>query len=126
MTNLRELYYCDICGNVVEVVHTGQTSLVCCGEPMERLVEKTADEGMEKHVPVKEAAKNGVRVKVGDVPHPMTEKHYIQFIEVMTADQVLRTELLPDQPPEAVFSVDPAEVTGVRIYCNIHGAWKAE
>jgi len=92
---------------------------------MELLSEKTADEGREKHVPVVERTANGVKVKVGDVPHPMIDKHYIQFIEVLTPDKVLRAELKPDMTPEAEFDVVYDDIIEVREYCNIHGAWKA-
>ncbi len=123
MMKLRDLYKCNICGNVVEVVHTGAPSLVCCGKPMEKLEPKSEDTGNEKHVPVVEAMNGGIKVAVGSIEHPMEEKHFIQFIEVMTNDQVLRAELAPGQKPEASFCVDPQSVTGVREYCNIHGLW---
>jgi len=122
---LRQLYHCAVCGNVVEVLHAGAAALVCCGQDMELLSEKTADEGREKHVPVVERTANGVKVKVGDVPHPMIDKHYIQFIEVLTPDKVLRAELKPDMTPEAEFDVVYDDIIEVREYCNIHGAWKA-
>ena len=99
MTKLRELYKCDVCGNVVEITHEGAPSLVCCNEPMKKLEAKTADQGLEKHVPVVESADSGIKVKVGSVEHPMEEKHYIKFIEVMTKDKVLRAELAPGMKP---------------------------
>lgn len=125
MTNLRELYVCSICGNVVEVVNTGAPALVCCNKPMTKLEAGTQDASLEKHVPVIEEVEGGVKVKVGSVPHPMEEKHSIRFIEVLTKDQVLRAELKPGQAPEASFLVAPAEVVEVREYCNLHGLWKA-
>lgn len=124
MTNLRELYHCTVCGNVVEVVNTGATSLVCCNKPMEKLVAGSTDASREKHVPVIEAAEGGIKVKVGSAPHPMEEKHFIRFIEVLTKDQVLRAELAPNQLPEAFFLVKADEVTEVREYCTVHGLWK--
>jgi superoxide reductase len=125
MTNLRELYHCSICGNVVEVVNTGATSLVCCGKPMEKLVAGSKDASKEKHVPVIEAVDGGIRVKVGSAQHPMEEKHYIRCIEVLTKDQVLRAELTPNQAPEASFLVNPDDVVEVREYCTVHGLWNA-
>ena len=124
MTNLRELYVCSICGNVVEVVHTGASSLVCCNKPMDKLEAGTKDASLEKHVPVVEEVDGGIKVKVGSVTHPMEEKHYIQFIEVTTRDQVLRAELEVGQAPEASFLIKADEVVEVREYCNIHGLWK--
>ncbi|HBV89300.1 desulfoferrodoxin [Desulfosporosinus sp.] len=124
MTNLRELYVCGICGNVIEVVHTGASSLVCCNKPMDKLEAGTKDASLEKHVPVIEEADGGIKVKVGSIAHPMEEKHFIRFIEVLTKGQVLRAELEPGQIPEAFFLVKADNVVEVREYCNIHGLWK--
>jgi len=92
MTQLRELYRCDICGNVVEIAHEGASDLVCCGKPMVKLEAKTEDEAREKHVPVIEEAGNGIKVKVGSVEHPMEDKHYIKFIEILRKDRIMRKE----------------------------------
>ena len=125
MTVLKQLYFCPICGNVVEVVYTGAESLVCCGEPMQLLTENSVDAAKEKHVPVIEDNGNSVKVKVGSVPHPMLEEHYIAFIEVITTDNmVLRAELKPGDEPEAVFPVALSKVSYAREYCNLHKLWK--
>ena len=124
MTNLRELYVCNICGNVIEVVNTGASSLVCCNQPMTKMEPGAKDASLEKHVPVIESVDGGIKVKVGSVAHPMEEKHYIVFIEVLTKDQVLRAELNPNQAPEAIFLVKASDVLEVREYCNVHGLWK--
>ena len=125
MTNLRELYICSICGNVVEVVNTGASALVCCNKPMDKLVAGSKDASLEKHVPVVESVDGGIKVKVGSVAHPMEEKHFIRFIEVMTKDQVLRAELVPNQAPEASFLINAGDVLEVREYCTVHGLWQA-
>lgn len=125
MTNIRELYVCSICGNVIEVVNTGASSLVCCNKPMNKLEAGTKDASLEKHVPVVEAVDGGVMIKVGSVAHPMEEKHYIVFVEVLTKGQVFRAELAPNQAPEALFSVKLEDILEVREYCNVHGLWKA-
>ncbi|MDQ7094508.1 desulfoferrodoxin [Desulfosporosinus sp. PR] len=125
MTNLRELYVCSVCGNVVEVVNPGAPALVCCNKAMNKLEAGVVDASLEKHVPVCEAADNGIKVKVGSAAHPMEEKHFIRFIEVLTKDQVLRAELSPGQAPEAFFLVKADDVVEVREYCTIHGLWKA-
>jgi len=125
LTNLRELYVCSICGNVIEVVNTGASALVCCNKPMTKLEAGTTDASLEKHVPVVESIDGGIKVKVGSVAHPMEGKHYIRFIEVSTKDQVLRAELAPNQAPEASFLVKSDDVVEVREYCNLHGLWKA-
>jgi len=122
MTKTREVYKCDICGNIVEMLHGGAGALVCCGEKMHLLEEHTVDEGKEKHVPVVVNTENGVNVKVGENPHPMEEKHYIEWIEIETANGVFRKELKPGMPPEASFCPN-GKITKVREYCNIHGLW---
>lgn len=125
MTEIREIYKCEICGNVIEVLHEGATSLVCCGQPMVKLEPKTADSTTEKHVPVIEEKDNGILVKVGSIPHPMEEKHYIKFIEVLTENKVIKAELKLHDKPEAFFEVKKDDVIEVREYCNVHGLWKA-
>jgi len=123
MTRQLEVYKCNVCGNIVEVLHPGVGKLVCCGQPMELLEEKTEDVGREKHVPVIEETEKGIRVKVGSVPHPMEEKHYIEWIEVIANGKVYRKFLKPGEKPEAEFSVSGKVVA--REYCNIHGLWKS-
>ena len=125
MTQQNQIYKCSVCGNIVQVLHTGVGELVCCEKPMELMAEKTQDEGKEKHVPIMEKTENGVKVKVGSIPHPMEEKHYIEWIQIMTKDGAQRAFLLPGQPPEAEFCV-LSEVLAVRAYCNIHGLWLAK
>lgn len=123
MTKLRELYKCSVCGNLIEVVHPGATSLVCCGQPMDKQTPKTHEEGNEKHLPVVEKTAAGIKVKVGSVEHPMLDAHFIQFIEVLTKDKVCRAELLPGMKPEAEFAIEMDAVLEVREYCNLHGIW---
>jgi superoxide reductase len=123
--NVNEVYKCTVCGNMVEVVKVGGGELVCCKQPMELLEEKTADSSTEKHVPVKETGEHGVEVTVGSVPHPMTEEHSIQWIEVVTEKRTYRTYLKPGQEPKASFCVEEP-IVAVREYCDLHGLWKAE
>jgi len=125
MTKKLEIYKCMVCGNIVEVLHAGAGELVCCGEPMKNLVEKTADEGKEKHVPVIEKVDGGIKVKIGSAPHPMEEKHYIEWIELLADGKAYRQFLSPGNAPEAVFNIEANEVTA-REHCNIHGLWKGE
>ena len=124
MTKVREIYRCQICGNVVEVVTPGAV-LSCCGEPMKLMKENTSVGATEKHVPVIEPIEGGYRVTVGSVEHPMLPEHYIQWIELLTPTDVLRHELKPGEKPEAIFmtNADAKEVTA-REYCNLHGLWK--
>ena len=120
MTKQKQIYKCNVCGNIVEVLHTGAGELVCCGQPMELQIEKEVDEGKEKHVPVIEKTETGIIVKVGEVPHPMEEKHYIEWIEVNNCKVFLK----PGDNPSAEFNIS-GDVSA-RIYCNIHGLWKSK
>ena len=125
MTALNQVYRCGVCGNVVEVVHAGKGTLVCCGKPVDLLAERTqeGDYG-EKHVPVVEGVGEGIKVTVGSVPHPMEEKHYIEWVEVLAGGRVCRRVLQPGAAPEVLFG-GPAAGGTVRAYCNLHGLWKA-
>ena len=125
MTELRQIYHCPLCGNLVEVLFTGAGELVCCGEPMKLLAGNTVDAALEKHVPVVTEMGDKIKVAVGSVPHPMEEKHYISMIEVCTKNKVYRRELKPGDAPEAIFRVKADKVLTVREYCNLHGLWKA-
>lgn len=124
MAERSEIYKCELCGNIVEVLHGGAGELVCCGQPMVGMKENTVDAAKEKHVPVIEKVEGGVRVKVGSVAHPMEEKHYIEWIEIIADGKSYRQYLKPGDVPEAVFKVDAAAITA-REYCNLHGLWKA-
>jgi superoxide reductase len=124
MAERLEVYKCEACGNIVEVLHGGKGELVCCGAPMKLMTENTVDAAKEKHVPVIEKTADGVKVKVGDVPHPMEDKHFIEWIEIVADGKVYRQFLNPGEAPEAVFPVQANQVTA-REYCNLHGHWKA-
>lgn len=123
MTELRQIYKCPVCGNIIEVVHEAGGTLVCCGKPMVLLAENTVDAAVEKHIPVIEKVEGGVLVKIGEVEHPMLEKHYIEWIEIHTEDKVYRKYLKPGDKPQAEFKVDE-EILYAREYCNVHGLWK--
>lgn len=123
MAERLQVYKCEVCGNIVEVLHGGKGQLVCCDQPMKLMVENTVDAAKEKHVPVVEKADGGFRVKVGSVPHPMEEKHYIEWVEIMADGKVYRQFLKPGDKPEAFFRIEANSVTP-REYCNIHGLWK--
>ncbi len=118
-----EVYKCEVCGNIVEVLHGGDGELVCCGQPMKRFVENTVDAAKEKHVPVIEKVEGGVKVKVGDVAHPMEEKHYIEWVEIIADGKAYLQFLNPGEAPEATFNVEAGQITA-REYCNLHGLWK--
>lgn len=123
MVKNLQVYKCDVCGNIVEILNVGGGQLVCCGKPMTLLEENTVDAAVEKHIPVAEVKDGEVHVKVGEVEHPMLAEHFIQWVEVITKDgQVLRQNLNADEKPVAVFKVD-GEVDRVREYCNLHGLW---
>ena len=124
MTELNQVYRCNVCGNMTEVVHQSGGTLSCCGQAMEYLEGNTVDAAVEKHVPVVEKIEGGYKVSVGEVAHPMLEKHYIEWIELVTPTQVLRKILNPDDEPVAVFMTEE-EVVAAREYCNLHGHWKS-
>jgi superoxide reductase len=124
MAQQLEVYKCGVCGNIVEVLHGGEGELVCCGQPMKRFVENTMDAAKEKHVPVIEKTAAGFKVKVGSVAHPMEEKHWIEWIEVIVGGKAYRQFLKPGEAPEATFDIKAGKVTA-REYCNLHGLWKA-
>lgn len=126
MTKKSDVYKCEICGNIVEMYHAGAGTLVCCGQDMNLLEEKTADMSTEKHVPMIEKIEGGFKVTVGSTIHPMTEEHYVQWIELITdEDEVLTAYLKPGEAPSVVFKTSAKKVTA-REYCNLHGLWKNE
>lgn len=125
MVQRREIYRCELCSNIVEVMHGGDGQLVCCEQPMNLLTENTVDAAKEKHVPVIEKTGTGITVKVGDVAHPMEEKHYIEWIELIADGKSCIQFLNPGDAPEATFNVSANQVTA-REYCNIHGLWKSQ
>ena len=122
MTQRLQIYKCGVCGNIVEVVHTGVGQLVCCGQPMNLMTENTVDASTEKHVPVIEKAGAGIKVKVGSVAHHMDEKHYIEWVELIADGRVCKKFLSPGDTPEAEFAVRSGKVEA-REYCNLHGLW---
>lgn len=124
MTQRLQVYKCEKCGNIVEVLHEGVGQLVCCGQPMVLFKENTFDAAKEKHVPVIEKIEGGYKVKVGSVPHPMEEKHYIEWIEIIADGKAYREFLNPGSAPEVTFCIKADQITA-RAYCNLHGLWKA-
>lgn len=122
MTERLQIYKCEICGNIIEVLHAGAGTLVCCGQPMKVLSENTTDASLEKHVPVVEKNGSTVVVKIGSVPHPMEEKHYIEWVQIVTEKGAFRKFLNPGDAPEATFEVKE-EIVKVREYCNLHSLW---
>jgi superoxide reductase len=124
MAEQLQVYKCDTCGNIVEVLHGGGGELVCCGQPMKLFKENTVDAAKEKHVPVVEKTADGFKVKVGSVAHPMEEKHWIEWVELVVDGKVYRQFLKPGQAPEATFCIKADQATA-REYCNLHGLWKA-
>ena len=123
MTNKKEIYKCEVCGNIVEVLHDGVGTLVCCGQPMNLMKEKTEEEGNEKHIPVILENEEGVNIKVGSAEHPMTPEHHIEWIEISTENGESKKFLTPDDKPEANFPVKNKNIKA-REYCNIHGLWR--
>ncbi len=125
MPQLNEVYKCELCGNIVELLHGGVGALVCCNQKMVKLTENTVDAAKEKHVPVIEIGADNITVKVGSVAHPMLDEHYIEWIELLADGKVYRQNLKPGGAPEAVFPVVAKQLTA-REYCNLHGLWAAK
>ena len=123
MTQAKGIYKCELCGNIVELLHLGGGELVCCGQSMKLVSENSIEASKEKHIPVIEVVSNGIKVKVGSIAHPMEEKHFIEWIEISVDGKVCKKFLKPGDAPEAVFPVS-GEVISARAYCNLHGLWK--
>lgn len=124
MTKRLQVYKCEVCGNIVEVLHEGMGELVCCNQPMKLMSENSVDAAQEKHVPIIEKTVNGIIINVGSVPHPMLEEHHIEWIELIADGAVCRQFLKPGEKPEAIFKIDAQNITA-REYCNLHGLWKS-
>ncbi len=123
MLNRLEIYKCNKCGIITKILESGEGALVCCDAPMIRMVENMIDAAEEKHVPIVEKLKGGIKVSVGSVSHPMDEDHYIQWIEIVSDSKSLIKFLSSDDAPEAIFYLD-CDKFSVRAYCNLHGLWK--
>ena len=124
MTKKSEVYKCEVCGNIVEVLHTGAGELVCCNQPMKLMAENMVDAAIEKHVPVINKTQEGIKVSVGSIDHPMEEKHYIEWIELQADDQKYSQFLKPGEKPEVLFKIEASNLKA-RSYCNLHGLWKS-
>lgn len=124
--NRRDIFKCELCGNIVGVAHVGGGTLVCCGQPMKLMEEKNADSATEKHVPIIEKTEHGVKVTVGSTLHPMTDAHFIEWIEVINGEYNQRKYLKPGEPPVAEFYVPYSEKLVAREYCNVHGNWTSK
>ena len=121
---MREVNYykCPVCGNVIEVVNGDVNRVRCCGQELVLLEVNTVDAALEKHVPVYEVENNEIVVKVGEVIHPMEEKHYITFVCLVTMNRIIRVDLKPGDEPVVRFPYVPGSV--IYEYCNLHGLWK--
>lgn len=126
MTKEHKFYRCRHCGNLVGLIENAGVPMICCGEPMEELKPNTADGAQEKHVPVVTKQGDKLRVDVGEVFHPMEEKHSIQWVYLQTQRGGQRKGFDPGDKPEAVFCVIDDEPVAVFAYCNLHGLWKTE
>jgi len=124
MAKRGEVYKCQICGIITEILHEGEDEMVCCNQPMTLMQEKTAEEGLtEKHLPVVEKSEKGILVKIGSVPHPMEETHWIEWVEIQTASgKIMKKFLKPSDTPEVEFDTGE-KVIAAREYCNLHGLW---
>jgi len=126
MTEIMQIFKCELCGNIVEVLHAG-SNLVCCGREMKLLEAKSGEEGKEKHKPVIEKTSSGFKVKIGSIPHPMLAEHHIEWVELLLDDLVLRKTFSVGAAPEVEFCFcKEAKKVSARAYCNVHGLWKSD
>ena len=124
-TKKLQIYKCEICGNIVEVLHEGGGTLVCCGQNMKLMLENAIDASKEKHIPIIEKTENEILVKVGSIEHPMEEKHHIELVEITANGKSYRQFLKPGDKSEANFRFSGEKITA-RVYCNLHGLWKSK
>lgn len=125
MRKRYQVYKCEVCGNIVQILHGSVGTLVCCNKPMRLFEEKTDEDGKEKHVPVIDKLENGIKVKIGSIPHPMEENHYVEWIEVIAGDKICRKHLSPGDAPEAIFNIIAEDIIA-REYCSVHGHWRSQ
>ena len=127
ITNRKEYDAAVMSGNIVDVAIFGGGELVCCDKPMSLMIENTVDADKEKHVPVLEMMDIGVKaikVRVGSVAHPMEARHFIEWIEIIASGKTFRQFLRPGDAPEATFRAE-GQIASVRAYGNLHGLWKS-
>ncbi len=122
----KKFYICRTCGNLVELLHDAGVPIMCCGKKMEELVPNTSDGAGEKHVPVVKAEGDKVHVHVGEVTHPMEEKHFIQWVLLETESTCQKKHFKPGEEPSATFILGEEKPIAVYEYCNLHGLWKVE
>ena len=123
MTNLKEIYKCNLCGNIIDVSHAAGGTLVCCGQDMTLIKENTEEASTEKHIPIIEKTKNNTIIKVGSINHPMDDNHYIEWIEAEIDNQQIRQYLNPGEAPQMTINHNDIIITKASAYCNIHGLW---
>ncbi len=122
--NKNEIYKCEVCGNIIEVLSVGGGELVCCQKPMSHIRENSIDAGKEKHIPIVKIENDKMLVTVGEIKHPMSDEHYIQWIEVILGEKIYRKNLKPNENPNTTFEIlNHSKEIIVRAYCNIHGLW---
>jgi len=120
---LNSIYKCLECGNIVMLSHAGGGTFVCCNKEMTLLTENSVEASKEKHIPIIEKTDKGIKIKVGSIEHPMEEKHYIEWIEIVTPEKIYRKYLKSGEKPEAEFCIKADKFT-IREYCSLHGLWK--
>jgi len=122
----QKFYICEHCGKIVALVKESGVPVMCCGQKMKELIPGTTDAAVEKHVPVYTVENNIVKVKVGEIAHPILEEHFIEWISIQTKQGNQRKALHPGEQPEICFALCEGDaVEAVYAYCNLHGLWKA-
>lgn len=125
MMGKGQIYRCNSCGNILELINEGSGIPTCCGVNFEILNDKPKNVGVEKHLPIIKKTDTGVKVKVGEIPHPMEEEHHISWIEIITDNGIQKVFLKPGDAPEAEFNIEDTDKLTARQYCTVHGLWKS-
>lgn len=119
-----KLYRCARCGNIIVKVKDSGVLVVCCGEPMQELKANTTEAATEKHIPVLSISEDKVDVTIGEILHPMTNEHFIEFVLLVTNLGYKINHLKPNNEPKTTFALERGEkVLNCYAYCNLHSLW---
>lgn len=117
---------CTHCGQMIAMVKETGVPIICCGEEMKEIIAGTSDAAVEKHVPIYSVANNIVKVYVGQIEHPMSIEHHIEWVSLQCKKGNQRKALPVSGKPYVEFFIEPDDqVETVYAYCNLHGLWKS-
>ena len=122
----NRFYICEHCGNLIGMIHDAGVPMMCCGQKMKKLEAGAVEASEEKHIPVAYVSDNIVTVQVGEVAHPMTQEHSIQWVYLQTDKGGQRKCLEVGSSPSVTFALYGETPVAVYAYCNLHGLWKTD